>query len=399
MINGCFHYISLILFADKMCSVAGGDGFCESMTTSSTPKAQIGDECKKCKKEKAVLVLRLRDAYCKDCFVTASTHKFRSTLGKNKALRPGDKVLVAFNGSSASLALLHLLAKDEPEGKKKVSISVSVLIIDEGFGIDSDERTKVVNDLIKTAQPFEFPIYVSALECDDHIWEASFYKSPSEDQTAEVRLEFPEDVEITALESSLTSLKKKMIMKAAEELQIEKVITAETTTSLAVSLMTGLATGRGAQLADDVAFKEPLTSQIGFYRPMREFSKKETVLYCLLHGLDLPRTFPTFSTGKSKFCSIEKLTEDFVLGLQEDFPATVPTIFKTGGKLETSDKKNVCKICLSVMDVDKVACTAVEAATVSKIVSVNPIEQLEDLMQKNNIRNENICYACKINQT
>ena len=37
--------------------------------------------------------------------------------------------------------------------------------------------------------------------------------------------------------------------------------------------------------------------------------------------------------NNDKFSSIEELTKSFVIGLQEGFPSTVPTIFRTGDKL------------------------------------------------------------------
>jgi cytoplasmic tRNA 2-thiolation protein 2 len=50
--------------------------------------------------------------------------------------------------------------------------------------------------------------------------------------------------------------------------------------------------------------------------------------------------------------SIQKLTEKFVTDLQEDYPATVSTIFRTGDKLsmgssitETSECCALCQVC------------------------------------------------------
>ena len=41
-----------------------------------------------------------------------------------------------------------------------------------------------------------------------------------------------------------------------------------------------------------------------------------------------------FISGKDNLYSIRKLTEDFLVGLQADFPATLSTVFKTGDKLQ-----------------------------------------------------------------
>ncbi len=69
-----------------MCSIAYGALDGEEVNVTDKKSIRLGEElCKKCKDSKAVLVLRGRDAYCQSCFLTASTHKFWATLGKNKA--------------------------------------------------------------------------------------------------------------------------------------------------------------------------------------------------------------------------------------------------------------------------------------------------------------------------
>ncbi len=39
-------------------------------------------------------------------------------------------------------------------------------------------------------------------------------------------------------------------------------------------------------------------------------------------------------SGQDSLFSIRKLTEDFLFGLQNDFPATLSTVFKTSDKLQ-----------------------------------------------------------------
>ena len=65
-----------------MCSLT------ESVLSPATEekKPEVGEvmTCKKCKVQRPVVNLRVRDAYCRDCFLTAVHHKFRATLGKHK---------------------------------------------------------------------------------------------------------------------------------------------------------------------------------------------------------------------------------------------------------------------------------------------------------------------------
>lgn len=55
------------------------------------------------------MVLRNKDAYCKECFLHGTTHKFKAQLGKSKLIRPLDKVLIHYRIGHAGTALLHFL--------------------------------------------------------------------------------------------------------------------------------------------------------------------------------------------------------------------------------------------------------------------------------------------------
>lgn len=64
--------------------------------------------CKKCNLPKTV-ILRNKDFYCNDCFMTSTNHKFRACLGKNKVLSPNERVLVCLSGGVGSTVLLDLI--------------------------------------------------------------------------------------------------------------------------------------------------------------------------------------------------------------------------------------------------------------------------------------------------
>ena len=90
-----------------MCSVVDG-AFLEEEVKPSEDNGQQR-LCQKCKEQVPIVTLRKKDVYCKDCFLHNCNHKFRSTLGKNKAIKINDQVLVAFSGSHGSLAILKLI--------------------------------------------------------------------------------------------------------------------------------------------------------------------------------------------------------------------------------------------------------------------------------------------------
>lgn len=65
-------------------------------------------ECKKCKCIGTV-VLRKKDYYCSQCFITNVNHKFRASIGKNKVFSSTEKVLVGLSGGLGSSVLLDLV--------------------------------------------------------------------------------------------------------------------------------------------------------------------------------------------------------------------------------------------------------------------------------------------------
>jgi len=142
-----------------MCSVVDGAFIEEDESFGNNLESE--KLCQKCKIEKPILTLRRKDVYCKMCFLTNCNHKFRSTLGKNKAIRPNDRILVPFSGGQGSLAVLKLIRNslEDENNPKKVSYIPHVLIIDE-TGIEEEFQ---LSEVLKLAKMFNFPIYVTHL--------------------------------------------------------------------------------------------------------------------------------------------------------------------------------------------------------------------------------------------
>ena len=110
--------------------------------------------------------LRVRDTYCKDCFLTAVHHKVRATLGKHKATRPGDRVLVAATGGQSSTSLLHILQQGCNTDIKRLLFNPSVIYVDEGavYGISKEDREKRIAEVVDLLQNFGFPVHVALIE-------------------------------------------------------------------------------------------------------------------------------------------------------------------------------------------------------------------------------------------
>ena len=218
-----------------MCSVVDG-AFMEEVETTETVTKTV---CQKCKTEKPSITLRKKDVYCKSCFLVNCNHKFRSTLGKNKAIKINDRVLVAFSGSQGSLALLKLIRNsfDDENNPKKITYSPHILIIDESSSSNSDFQFQDVKSL---AEKFNFPLFTvhlaKVLDLDDGKVLDSIPSDKCKDDLMKLLNESSdESCKVTLMKS----LRTKLITEVAKEIQCCKIFSGECATSLAVTLLSG----------------------------------------------------------------------------------------------------------------------------------------------------------------
>ena len=119
--------------------------------------------------------------------------------------------------------------------------------------------------------------------------------------------------------------------------------------------MSSVAAGVGAGLPHRVGFRDTRDTDNVILRPMRELSSKETSLYCVYnrlvtwHGQEVQGVSDT----------IRNVTQEFLLGLQDNFPSTIPTVNRTGDKLSVmddteadDDEEERCVLCQSRLDTD-----------------------------------------------
>ncbi|XP_067937419.1 cytoplasmic tRNA 2-thiolation protein 2-B-like isoform X2 [Watersipora subatra] len=268
--------------------------------------------CMKCKKNSPQLVIRVNDAFCRDCFLQHCTHKFRSAFGKSKIIRDGERVLIAFSGGPASSALLHLVMEGKSvRAQKKLRFLPGILYIDEGAALGSS-RSCQQDDLefIKEKLTIsQYPYHIVKLEqlCDEIVG----------DRTPTERLNqlFHAAETATAKEQLLCTLRREIMIQVAKAEGYSKVIVADTSSRLSIAFLSNMAMGKGAHISYDTAV-----------------------------------------AGSS----INKLTEAFITGLQDQFPSTVSTIMRTSEKLMNSKQATdgdgettcieACSVCKAPLD-------------------------------------------------
>jgi len=361
--------------------------------------------CKKCRTAMSCVNLRARDTYCKPCFLLAVHHKVRATLGKHKATRPGDKVVVAASGGVNSTALLHLLQQGIESDHKKLLFVPVVVFVEEGavWGREVEDRRTTVKNVKKVLSKFGFSVHVTLLE-DYNRESINIYSDKddinfSESIATELQLNFDNMKEASSKEELLQQIRRSVLIRAAKGLGCQKVFTGENGTVLAIDLLAGVSSGAGVSLPYRVGFRDTrdcvrekegtpdmvnghkdskTTSGVTILRPMRDVSSKEVALYCSFHNLDT-WVGPTFGTGEDNLYSIKKLTEDFLVGLQDSFPATIPTIFKTGDKLSMAsiDGQELCCLCSGPVDTAVMEHNALQATMFSSLVSAKGKQHLD----------------------
>ncbi|CAO3696462.1 unnamed protein product [Umbelopsis ramanniana] len=341
--------------------------------------------CTKCKTAQAVVTLR-HSPFCQPCFEFLFVGKYRTVINQSKPiqskLRIG-KVLLAVSGGHSSLAMLELTAGFSfapPEQKKKIHTfgSVSVCHIDESSLFEGSESTiPRISEMMESKYSI-FPYHCEKLE---DVFGPEYTESQSFSEILEIASKDlrPGQQEISAHlndihQSKLTNaeklralfqhigknsarediywhLKMNMLYRRAQKEKCDFIFLGESSTRQAIKMISMTSKGRGYSAALDVGSDNTVTYQnMAIIRPMKDMLAKEIAVYNRNHNIDgfvIPTTnWSTKATSKS---SIERLTEEFITGLDRDFPSTVSTVSRTASKLTVSndlDIANKCAICL-----------------------------------------------------
>ena len=330
-------------------------------------KKRNGRICMKCSISAAVVVVRLNDPLCKSCFLAYFTHKFRATIGKSRAIKAGEKVLLAFSGGPSSSAMLHLVCEGLSDtAVKKLRFEPGIAFVDEGEVLKQggEERANYIEQIQGAATRTKFPFHLLKLE--DIFSQGQYLQDDAMccnkvegEQTRTRQAEklknlFDGTSSMTAKEDLLGTLRGTLLLATARNIGYSKIMFADCASRISVRLLSNISQGRGGDLPYDTGFSDDRHGDVIFVRPMREFMTKEVALYNFFHNVDTV-LIPTLGTMSHSHASIDRLTEDFVSGLQANFPFTVSTIFRTGDKLsvkEISEDVAACALCGIPMSVN-----------------------------------------------
>ncbi|RKO93034.1 hypothetical protein BDK51DRAFT_24743 [Blyttiomyces helicus] len=152
---------------------------------------------------------------------------------------------------------------------------------------------------------------------------------------------------LTSKEDVLRHFTHRVLLEAARKEGCAALMFASNSTRLAVQAISQISKGRGFALPIEVADNSAWYKDVIVLRPFRDVLGKELAILSVHDGLQTV-VVPTLTTATPIKSSIDRLTEDFVIGLQRDFPSTVSTISRTAFKITTQyaeEGVGGCPIC------------------------------------------------------
>ncbi|XP_076657341.1 cytosolic thiouridylase subunit 2 [Halictus rubicundus] len=369
-----------------------------SGTDSATARvSNVPLVCRKCGSEQVQISLRNKCGYCKACFLSLSMHKFKATLGKSKSMRPTDSVLIAHSGKANSTALVQLIKDNANEStSKRLRFKCKILYIDDGIarGFSLGERKHIRNALVKEADNIQIAMYITSLTTSTSDILCQDVQLMDVSQINTVHDEFIEKLfhsmeNETAKDELLRQLKRKVLVRAAHELNCNKVFVADTSIDLATKVLGDISTGRGSQVPLNVSFSDTRSADVTLLRPLRDFTQDEIEAY--LECRDVTPILASPKYNQSYPGSIRTVARNFINQLDSNLNGTVSTIYRTSEKLATNTKEvhtvNIVKNIDHVSDINKtcILCeltldscnsqekqlSAVQAKIFSQLISTN----------------------------
>ncbi|KAJ1972989.1 Cytoplasmic tRNA 2-thiolation protein 2, partial [Dimargaris xerosporica] len=319
------------------------------------------DVCHKCLAAKPTLKIR-HTYYCQPCFLNAFVTKVRVALGKVLRVPPPAKprVLVAISGGHASRALLDLVHSfskvDYLNTEKKKFDTLVACHIDESLLFPTIQANAAIIKqwVVDCGMAYEGVSLEDAFKREtmgEGIHPAPWLRTskasdPVESESTNAPARPPQVLlqqylasatKLSTREDLLWHLKQTLLHRVARKHRCEFIVVGDTCTRLAVKAIAMTSKGRGYSLPFDLGTGAGWFQDVRFVRPFRDCMDREVVLYNRFKGLEAVHT-PSVTTGLPIKSSIDRLTEDFIKGLDRDFPSTTSTVTRTAAKLKPSQE-------------------------------------------------------------
>ncbi|KZT59134.1 hypothetical protein CALCODRAFT_516233 [Calocera cornea HHB12733] len=397
-----------------------------------------GQTCIKCKSRRGNLVIK-HAVYCSSCLPAMLVRKFRRALsssldpaapsrGTPSRILPPDVVLGLSGGPSSSV-LLDLVWKCfsvEGSGRKDERRQVgkvrAVHVDWSSLGgrclveplKELCERYGIELEVVKGEDAFD-PAWRTAVGLDNSITEIrvdmssgrlpflSSQAGPS-DPLTNLRAHLRSLPTPTSVPATMHTLTRLLLLHTTTKVRCSVLVIGTSLPRLSIHLLETVAYGGGFALGTE---REEIVSvgnaDIKLVRPLRDWSLKELGWWLYSRQLSVPRGLdgkPTQELAPAGGKTIGKLTEDFVLGLERDYPSTVSTISKTAAKVVPSEAAAYrCVYCLRPAQRDAsrwkagTAILSLSTPIASSLSAPLPPPKTAPLLTEDNLA-ERLCYSC-----
>ncbi|KAI0078820.1 hypothetical protein K474DRAFT_1593380 [Panus rudis PR-1116 ss-1] len=357
--------------------------------------------CVKCKENQGNLVIR-HAVYCKTCFFPLISYKFRRALEpyvnpkpdgpRRTALKPSGDLLVGYSGGLGSSVLLDLVhrsyvspktsanegGRDHPRNERVwKNIYVCNVDVSDAFP-DMKSKAEEIRNAVEEhtgleyiqlhlydafdpawwrqigGDPPKFPLGVDLTREDLPLASGSTESTPVESLRSYLA-SLPTPTAVTTAVHTLTRL---LLHYTAWSHNCSHLLLGASLTSLAVSLISGICQGGGFHVKEEmqeewspykihdqqtkVDVKRKRTVRI--IRPLRDVGMKECAAWAWWMGVKVVGREKLEWVGSKQ--GIGRLTKDFIVGLEKDYPSTVSTIVRTCGKLAPKGEVDgACLLC------------------------------------------------------
>ncbi|TPX67705.1 hypothetical protein SpCBS45565_g03593 [Spizellomyces sp. 'palustris'] len=149
---------------------------------------------------------------------------------------------------------------------------------------------------------------------------------------------------MTAKEDLLQHFTMRALLNTARKEGCNVLILGDNATRMAIRILALTSKGGGFGLPIEVAGDTDWFEGLVVARPLRDVLSKEVAVYNQYTDLDAV-VMPALTTAMPAKSSIDRLTEEFVVGLQRDFPMTVNTVVRTAAKVKSEHRAKTVMKC------------------------------------------------------
>ncbi|KAF9966404.1 Cytoplasmic tRNA 2-thiolation protein 2 [Mortierella alpina] len=337
--------------------------------------------CCKCKSEKSTIIVRYAE-YCDPCFLIALDSKFRTALRNARPYRVTnpENVMLAFSGGSSSRSLIHLfdvfhsLPPEVATNKQQPKIynNIHVCHIDESCLMEPTQeqerdRSSLTQSTMEQARSiaaaygYEFhgdqlTISGQAPELLSKILPLSLTPSERTTLSRQERIEklnalLRACTTLTAKETLLQHFRSSLLVQLTKRAQCTILALGDSATRVAIQIIGLTAIGRGYSLPHETSLLSDWIQDCKVIRPLKDCLVKELDTFCSLRQLEMIEKHEaqldwTMRT-KAEIKSIDRLTQEFITGLDKEFPSTVATVCRTAAKLTApgATYQDRCPLC------------------------------------------------------